>query len=300
MKFSALVLFVFFSTNLFGQIKAFDKLEMLYEQGNYGIVYRKANRLLDKPEYDYSFQPEFYKSMAMFRLSEKEFWSQLHPDALQEARTLFLEVKNSNDGGKVFNAHLNQVVELKKYLVLRTEKLKKQRETKAYDELQQILFGLFDHIPDLDIPGEIKQPTVTEEAIIETADVIKKREDIIDYAKKYLGTPYEWGGEEPGGFDCSGFTSYVMKENNLVLPRRAEEQYKNSLKVKQRNVQKGDLIFFNNGNGVSHVGIIVSEKGAPLVMIHSSSSKGIVITNIEDSEYWLNRLYGFGTFVKPD
>lgn len=300
MRIIFIVLFIVSSSNIFAQVKAFDKLEMLYDQGHYGVVYRKANRLLDKPEYDYSYQPEFYKSMAMFHLSEKEFWSQLHPDALQEARKMFLDVKNSPDGGKVFNAHLNQVVELKKYLVLRAERLKKQRQNKEYDELQQILFGLFDHIPDLDIPGEIKQPSVTEEAIAETPEISKKRDDIVDYAKKYLGDPYEWAGEEPGGFDCSGFTSYVMKQNNLILPRRAEDQYKSSVKVKQRNVQKGDLVFFNNGNGVSHVGIIISEKGAPLVMIHSSSSKGIVITNIEESEYWLNRLYGFGTYVKPD
>ncbi|MFN6085294.1 MAG: hypothetical protein ACK476_10250 [Fluviicola sp.] len=114
MKFIFVVLFLIIGVNSFAQIKAFDKLEMLYEQGHYGVVYRKADRLLDKPEYDYSYQPEFYKSMAMFHLSEKEFWSQLHPDALQEARKMFLDVKNSPDGGKVFNAHLNQVVELKK------------------------------------------------------------------------------------------------------------------------------------------------------------------------------------------
>jgi cell wall-associated NlpC family hydrolase len=58
------------------------------------------------------------------------------------------------------------------------------------------------------------------------------------------------------------------------------------------------LVFFNNGSGVSHVGMIISEKGQPLVMIHASSSKGIMITDIESSEYWLKRLYGFGTYVE--
>jgi hypothetical protein len=43
--------------------------------------------------------------------------------------------------------------------------------------------------------------------------------------------------------------------------------------------------------------MIVSEKGKPLVMIHASSSKGIVLTELEKSTYWMSRLAGFGTFM---
>lgn len=283
----------------FSQVKAFDKLEILYDQGHYGMVYRRANRLLDKPDYDYSFQPEFYKSLAMFRLSEKDFWFQIHPNALQEARKLFLDVKNNPEGVKVFNAHLNHVAELKKFMVERVNELKRNGETDKYDELQQILFGLFDHIPDMDNPGGVKAPDAVadDSDVVESESVKSMREDVISYAKKQLGVPYLWAGTDPGGFDCSGFTSYVMKHYKIELPRRAEDQYKSSKKVKQRNAQKGDLVFFNNGSGVSHVGIIISEKGAPLVMIHASSSKGIMITNIEESEYWLKRIYAFGTYI---
>lgn len=285
-----------------GQIKAIDKLEVLFEQGHYRMVLRKANRLLDQPDYDFSMQPEFYKSLALFMLSRERVFARFHPGALQEARKLFLTVKSTPEGMNVFYAHINHVVELRKILVSWVEVLKTNKEQNKYDELQQILFGLFDYIPDLDVPNNYNRPILsTDEGseIIETSDIKRKREELIKLAKQHLGTPYQWSGNKPGGFDCSGFTSYIYANQlNKELPRRAEDQYNASRKLKQRNVQKGDLVFFNNGSGISHVGMIISEKGSPLIMIHSSSSKGIIITEIETSEYWLKRLYGFGTFVQ--
>ncbi|HLP54265.1 MAG TPA: C40 family peptidase [Fluviicola sp.] len=293
-----LFLLVTVATEINAQVRAFDKLEILYDQGHYSMVYRRANRLLDKPDYDYSLQPEFYKSLAMFHLSRQEFWSQIHPNALQDARKLFIEVKSSPDGMKVFNAHIDHVTEVKKYLTEWSKELKRTDQDK-YDELQQILFGLFDNVPDLD-NIEYETPVVPDGGVVaeESAAMKKRRDEMVDYAKKQLGVPYVWAGTDPSGFDCSGFTSYVMKNFKKEVPRRAEDQYKSSKKIKQSNAQKGDLVFFNNGSGVSHVGMIISEKGQPLTMIHASSSKGITITDIEASEYWLKRLYGFGTYVE--
>jgi cell wall-associated NlpC family hydrolase len=234
----------------------------------------------------------------MFHLSRQDFWSQIHPNALQDARKLFLDVKASQDGMKVFNAHIDHVTELKKFLTEWANELKRTDQNK-FDELQQILFGLFDNVPDLDNP-DYEAPVVPDNgAVAEESTALKKRrEEMVDYAKKQLGVPYVWAGTDPSGFDCSGFTSYVMKQFKKEVPRRAEDQYKSSKKIKQSAAQKGDLVFFNNGSGVSHVGMIISEKGQPLVMIHASSSKGIMITDIESSEYWLKRLYGFGTYVE--
>ncbi len=289
----------FFTVN--AQVKQIDKLEMLYDQGHYGMVYRKANRLLDIPDYDYSYQPEFYKSLALFRLSEKDFWFRLHPDALQEGRRLYLEVRNSTEGAKVFNAHLNHIAQLKKDLVARAHDLKKEGRKTEFDELQQII-GLFDHIPDLDDPSGVtpaKVPDTDETEEVESLAMTQTREGMIDFAKTQLGVPYLWAGDDPNGFDCSGFTQYVYaKQYKKEIPRRAEDQYNKSKKIKQRNAHKGDLVFFDAGSGISHVGMIVSEKGEPLVMIHASSSQGIVITNIEESEYWLKRLYAFGTYIE--
>lgn len=72
-------------------------------------------------------------------------------------------------------------------------------------------------------------------------------------AKRYLGTPYVYGGSTPRGFDCSGFTSYVYKQLGVSLPRSANAQ-----KSQVRHVsspQVGDLVFF--GSPAWHVGIYV-------------------------------------------
>jgi peptidoglycan DL-endopeptidase CwlO len=291
-------IFSVISLSSLGQVKALDKLEILYDQGHYKMVLRKATSLLDQPDYDYSYKPEFYKSLALFQLADQGLWGQFHPKALQEARELFSTVISTPEGVKVFNTHLNHVAQLKRDLVKKALNYKSEGKQAKYDEIQQILFGLFDRIPDLDVPGEINAPVIDAPEVKETATTSAEREEIVKLAKKYLGVPYKWAGVDSKGFDCSGFTSFVMKEFKVTLSRRAEDQYNSSVKVKQKNAQKGDLVFFNNGSGISHVGIVISAKGEPLTMIHASSSKGVIITNIEESEYWLNRLYAIGTYVK--
>lgn len=292
-----LVLFLNASISVHAQVKALDKLEVLYDQGHYKMVVSKANRLLDQPDYDYSYKPEFYKSLALFQLADKGLWGMLHKNALQEARELLSIVTSSPEGMRIVNTHLNHVVRLKSDLVRRSLEYKSAGETDKYEEIQQILFGFFEQIPSLDGPNDVKQPKV-EETVVETNPKSnEKRDKVVEYAQKCLGSPYKWAGTDPKGFDCSGFTTYVMQEFGVILERRAEDQYTKSAKIKAQNAQKGDLVFFNNGSGISHVGIIISEKGEPLKMIHASSSKGVIITNIEESEYWLKRLYGFGTYL---
>ena len=286
----------FFATSK-AQIREFDKLEILYSQNHYKLVYRKSNRLLDVPDYDFSQIPKFYKSLSLFQLSQNEHWLIRNPNSLEEAVALFNEIKKSSDGRKVFNAHLYEISFLKTDLISWAEDLKRTGKKEQFEHLQKVLAGLFEGTPDLDFQGQIAMVDLSDSDGATNDMYAKDREKIIEYAKKQLGVPYVWSGNDPKGFDCSGFTGYVMKEFGKELARRAVEQFDGARKVKEKNVQKGDLVFFDNGSGISHVGIIVSDKGKPLVMIHASSSKGIIITDIEKSDYWLTRLAGFGTYV---
>ena len=270
-----------------------DKLEMFFDQGHYKKVRRKSSRLLDDPEYDFSMLPAYYKSISLFQLAQNEYWLLTHPKSLDEAKALFLIVKNSNDGEKIMNSHMYELAWLKNDMISWAADLKRLGKQKEFEEVQELIDVLFEEVPEIDV-------TPVDSNILDTIIVVENpglRDQILITAKKQLGTPYVWAGSSPDGFDCSGFTSYVMSKNGSKLPRRAVDQYNDAPKVKVKNAQKGDLVFFDNGSGVSHVGIVVSEKGSPLMMIHSSSSKGVIITDVTKSAYWTKRLKGFGTYV---
>ena len=87
---------------------------------------------------------------------------------------------------------------------------------------------------------------------------------VLDYAYRFLGTPYVWGGTTPSGFDCSGFTQYVYRHFGVNLPRVSRAQGSYGTKVSYSNLQAGDLVFFGSG-GISHVGIYIGGGN----MIHS-------------------------------
>jgi len=85
---------------------------------------------------------------------------------------------------------------------------------------------------------------------------------IADYAKKYLGAPYLYGGNSPSGFDCSGFVQYVLANFEIAMPRSSTEQYSYGTRVEKSQLIAGDLVFFkysSSSSRLSHVGIYVGD-----------------------------------------
>lgn len=115
------------------------------------------------------------------------------------------------------------------------------------------------------------------------------RQRIVAEAKKYIGTPYVWGGSAPGGFDCSGFTQYVLNRCGISIPRTTAEQYSVGTYISKGKLQPGDLVFLQNTYraGISHVGIYIGNGQ----MIHASSSKGVTVSNLSGS-YYVEHYYG--------
>ena len=90
---------------------------------------------------------------------------------------------------------------------------------------------------------------------------------IEETARKYLNTPYLWGGKTPTGIDCSGLTQTIYRLSNIELPRDASFQAKKGKTVHFQDQKEGDLAFFENEQGhITHVGII----GPNQAIIHAA------------------------------
>lgn len=85
------------------------------------------------------------------------------------------------------------------------------------------------------------------------------RTELVVTAKRFLGVPYRWGGEDTGGFDCSGLTMVSYRLNGLDLPRNSRAQFDAGRPVKRQGLKQGDLVFFatQGGQRITHVGMYV-------------------------------------------
>ncbi|MFY9120470.1 MAG: NlpC/P60 family protein [Syntrophomonadaceae bacterium] len=107
---------------------------------------------------------------------------------------------------------------------------------------------------------------------------------LLEMASKHLGTPYRYGGQSPGGFDCSGFAKYNFSQIGINLPRTAAEQAAMGTAVAREELLPGDLLYFRcGGGGIDHVGIYVGNNQ----FIHSSSprSGGVIYSSIAEGYY---------------
>jgi peptidoglycan DL-endopeptidase CwlO len=73
-------------------------------------------------------------------------------------------------------------------------------------------------------------------------------------AMRLRGSPYSWGGTTPAGFDCSGFTAYVYAKLGITLAHSTYAQWDAGTHIPRRDLQPGDLVFFD---GIGHVGIYI-------------------------------------------
>lgn len=124
-----------------------------------------------------------------------------------------------------------------------------------------------------------------EQAQVKRANTVTS---VVNYSKTYLGTPYKYGGMTPSGMDCSGLLQLSFIRYGIELPRTAKEMSKFGDKVKLKQVEVGDLVFFRTSKSsrrINHVGLVVNRTNKTIDFIHASTSQGVMISSI-NNPYW--------------
>lgn len=116
---------------------------------------------------------------------------------------------------------------------------------------------------------------------------LSKADQLIAIASDRIGTRYRGGGKTQEGFDCSGLMCYTFDQLAISLPRSSASQSEIGKKIKRKNAQRGDLIFFTtNGRGsINHVGLITEVYDDDIKFVHSSVSSGVIISSINEAYY---------------
>ena len=123
------------------------------------------------------------------------------------------------------------------------------------------------------------------------ASVADRTSELVFTAMGFLGVPYKRGGNDAeSGFDCSGFVRSIYERTvGLVLPRLAKDQAAATQPIDRKDLQPGDLVFFNTmKRAFSHVGIYVGEGK----FIHSPRPGAHVRVEHMEQSYWARRFDG--------
>lgn len=140
---------------------------------------------------------------------------------------------------------------------------------------------------------EQERTTVATESVTQSAEIITPSvnntsttsDQVIEYAKKFLGTRYVYGGSSPSGFDCSGFVCYVYKNFGISVNRSSASMASNGVYVAKSNLKSGDLVFFDtNMQGIiSHVGIYIGN--GQFIQSASGSAMKVIISSLSEANY---------------
>lgn len=105
-------------------------------------------------------------------------------------------------------------------------------------------------------------------------------EQMVAEAKKHLGAKYVYGAAGPDTFDCSGLMLYVARKFGIDLPHKASIQATKGTKVDKGDLKPGDMVFFQDGPEISHVGMYVGDGK----YIHAPKTGDVVkISDLDDS-----------------
>jgi cell wall-associated NlpC family hydrolase len=112
--------------------------------------------------------------------------------------------------------------------------------------------------------------------------------NIVNFAKKFEGTRYKYGGTTKRGMDCSGLIYTSFLEHDISLPRTTAALQGTGDWVDLKEVNVGDLVFFatkKNSRKVNHVGIVTNVRSDNVQFIHASTGRGVIVSSLTE-KYW--------------
>lgn len=160
--------------------------------------------------------------------------------------------------------------------------------------IRPLLFSAFILILFIGIAGTFSSCKGSKSASSKSEKLSRKKKkklnkSVVLTSKKFIGTPYKWGGTTRAGMDCSGLLYTSYKLNNIDIPRSSAEQARYGKKVSVNNVREGDWVFFATGKKrkkITHVGLVTEVRSRQDVrFIHASTSLGVIESEL-NSEYW--------------
>ncbi len=140
-------------------------------------------------------------------------------------------------------------------------------------------------------PAPAEGPSLTGKTYSQYEDITELRQKIVWFAETHQGIPYRYAGRSNKGFDCSGFTSYVMAYFNIQVSASSRMQATQGKSVDLKSVRPGDLIFFShNRSTIGHVAMVAENTGDKLMIVHSTCTRGVIVEDLYRSAYWMKRL----------
>ena len=126
------------------------------------------------------------------------------------------------------------------------------------------------------------ETTIVEELNIEIKEMQLDRNELVAFAKTFIGTPYVYAKQDPKiGFDCSGFINYIFKNFNISVPRSSSGFKDFGKEIDIENVRIGDVLVFTGYQDrtvIGHLGIVCEANGMNSKFIHASSGKAMQVT----------------------
>ncbi|MGB4773895.1 MAG: NlpC/P60 family protein [Daejeonella sp.] len=106
---------------------------------------------------------------------------------------------------------------------------------------------------------------------------------LYQFVYDWIGTPYRFGGTSRKGIDCSAFSKEIYaKVFNTVIKRNSRDIFAMSMPINREDLQEGDLVFFKiKSRSITHMGIYLGNNR----FAHASSSRGVVLSNLNENYY---------------